>query len=120
MWLSQPETTTFETSSFLTIIPSSPFRPGKGRGGGGGSSGKGFRDEGGGRARDRDRSGKSGHEALPRSLASAKMWQKCDGGVRAEWSSAPLQKIFMTNETQEQLKELLRDLQSQDRDLASA
>uniref|UniRef100_H3DMF3 Putative ATP-dependent RNA helicase DHX57 n=1 Tax=Tetraodon nigroviridis TaxID=99883 RepID=H3DMF3_TETNG len=53
-----------------------------------------------------------------RSLASAKMWQKSDDGVRAEPSSGPLQKIFMTNETQEQLKELLRDLQSQDYDEA--
>lgn len=44
------------------------------------------------------------------------MWQKTDDGVRAESSSAPLQKIFMTNETQEQLKELLLDLQSQDYD----
>lgn len=30
----------------------------------------------------------------------------------------PLQRIFMTNENQEQLKELLRDLQAQDFDAA--
>lgn len=97
---------------FLTVFHCSPFRPGKGRGGGG----TGFRDGGRGRARDGDRTGKSGNEALPRSLAGAKAWQKSDDGVRAESSSAPLQKIFMTNETQEQLKELLRDLQSQEYD----
>lgn len=31
-------------------------------------------------------------------------------------STMPLQRIFMTNENQEQLRELLRDLQSQDTD----
>lgn len=93
------------------LIPGSSFRPAKGRG-----SGTGFRDGGRGRARDRDRTGKSGNKALPRSLASAKIWEKSDDGVRAESSSAPLQKIFMTNEAQEQLKELLRDLQLQDYD----
>lgn len=71
-----------------------------------------MRDGGRGRARDRDGTSKSGNKALPRSLASARTWQKSDDGFRAEPSSAPLQKIFMTDETQEQLKELLRDLQS--------
>lgn len=36
--------------------------------------------------------------------------------IRAEVSSMPLQRLFMTNENQEQLRELLRDLQSQDLD----
>lgn len=96
---------------FLTKFLVLPFRPGRGRG-----SGSGFRDGGRGRARDRDRTSKSGNKALPRSLASAKTWQKSDDGVRAESSSAPLQKIFMSDETQEQLKELLRDLQLQEYD----
>lgn len=96
---------------FPDYITGSRFRAGKGRG-----SGSGFRDGGPGRARDRDRANKSGTRALPRSLASAKMEQKSNEGVRAEPSSAPLQKIFMTNDTQEQLKELLRDLQTLDYD----
>lgn len=44
------------------------------------------------------------------------MWKQPDEGIRAESRCLPLQKIFMTNENQEQLKELLRDLQSRDYD----
>lgn len=94
---------------FPDRISASPFRPGKGRGGG-------FKGQGRGRARDRDRDGKGGSKALPRSLASARLWNKRDEGIRSESNSRPLQKIFMTNENQEQLKELLRDLQSQEYD----
>lgn len=99
-------------SFFPDHISGSPFRPGKGRGGGDG----GFRGQGRGRARDRDGDGKGGSKALPRSLASTRGRNKWDDGIRSESSSRPLQKIFMTNENQEQLKELLRDLQSQEYD----
>lgn len=101
----------FTFGLFPDRLPGSPFRPGKGRGGGGGCRGQGR-----GRARDRDRDGKGGSKALPRSLASTRSWNKRDDGIRSESSSRPLQKIFMTNENQEQLKELLRDLQSQEYD----
>ncbi|KAJ0057405.1 hypothetical protein NL108_006094, partial [Boleophthalmus pectinirostris] len=39
---------------------------------------------------------------------------KPSDGIKSEGSSMPLQRIFMTNENQEQLKELLRELQTQD------
>lgn len=99
----------FTFGPFPDRISGSPLRPGKGRGGG-------SRGQGRGRARDRDRDGKGGSKALPRSLASTRLWKKRDDGIRSESSSGPLQKIFMTNENQEQLKELLRDLQSQEYD----
>lgn len=101
----------FTFGLFPDRISASPFRPGKGRGGGGG-----FKGQGRGRARDRDRDGKGVPKALPRSLASTRLWKNRDEGIRSESSSRPLQKIFMTNENQEQLKELLRDLQSQEYD----
>uniref|UniRef100_A0A672ZPM5 Putative ATP-dependent RNA helicase DHX57 n=1 Tax=Sphaeramia orbicularis TaxID=375764 RepID=A0A672ZPM5_9TELE len=41
---------------------------------------------------------------------------KSGDSIRPEVSSMPLQRIFMTNENQEQLKELLRELQTQDFD----
>lgn len=102
-------------------------RPSKGRGGGGGSgSGRGSgrasgRDGGRGRGgRDRDRDsrggGKSSSKALPRSLVRTRTCPKPGDGIRPELSTMPLQRIFMTNENQEQLKELLRDLQTQDID----
>ncbi|XP_011611798.2 putative ATP-dependent RNA helicase DHX57 isoform X2 [Takifugu rubripes] len=93
----------------LDFGPAKSSRPGKGRGGG-------SKGQGRGRGRDRDRDGKGGSKALPRSLASTRLWKKQDDGIRSESSSGPLQKIFMTNENQEQLKELLRDLQSQEYD----
>lgn len=37
-------------------------------------------------------------------------------GIRSEASTMPMQRIFMTNENQEQLKELLRELQTADFD----
>lgn len=102
---------------FFPLLPDDVFlfRPGKGRGGGGGG---GSRDGGRGRARDRDRKGERRDKALPRSLASARTWKKPSDCVRLESNSAPLQKIFMTDENQEQLKELLQDLQSQEYDEA--
>lgn len=47
---------------------------------------------------------------------STRMHSKVSDCIRPEVSSMPLQKIFMTNENQEQLKELLRNLQTQDSD----
>lgn len=44
------------------------------------------------------------------------MYPKVGDGIRLEASNVPLQKIFMSNENQEQLKELLRDLRTQDFD----
>ncbi|XP_040000994.1 putative ATP-dependent RNA helicase DHX57 [Xiphias gladius] len=46
------------------------------------------------------------------------MCPKSGDSIRPEVSTMPLQRIFMTNENQEQLKELLRDLQTQDFDQA--
>ncbi|XP_070848059.1 putative ATP-dependent RNA helicase DHX57 [Chaetodon trifascialis] len=102
----------------LDFGPSRPSRPGKGRGSGRGGGGDGGRGRGGGRDRDRDGrgSGKSSGKALPRSLARTGACPKSGDGIRPEVSTMPLQRIFMTNENQEQLKELLRDLQSQDFD----
>lgn len=82
----------------------------------------GGRDAGQGRGggRDRDRAGrgsaKSSSKPLPRSLARTMALPKLGDNHRVEVSSMPLQRLFMTNENQEQLKELLRDLQSQDLD----
>lgn len=111
--------------SFFIWIPSvlhcflaSASRPSKGRGGGraGGKDGGRGRGGGGG-VRDWDRDvrgrGKSSGKALPRSLARTRTFSKPGHGIRPEVSAMPLQKIFMTNENQEHLKELLRDLQSQ-------
>ncbi|XP_019134505.2 putative ATP-dependent RNA helicase DHX57 [Larimichthys crocea] len=110
----------------LDFGPSRSSRPGKARGSGGGSGrgragGRdGGRGRGGGRDRDRDSrgQGKSGGKALPRSLARPRTSPKPGDCIRPEVSTMPLQRIFMTNENQEQLKELLRDLQAQDFDAA--
>uniref|UniRef100_A0A8C4H6A0 Putative ATP-dependent RNA helicase DHX57 n=1 Tax=Dicentrarchus labrax TaxID=13489 RepID=A0A8C4H6A0_DICLA len=110
-------------------------RPSRGRGGGGGGGGRaggggrgggvgrgggrdGGRGRGGGRDRGRDVGGdwKGSGKALPRSLARTRTCPKSADSIRPEVSTMPLQRIFMTNENQEQLKELLRDLQSQDLD----
>uniref|UniRef100_A0A4W6FQT7 Putative ATP-dependent RNA helicase DHX57 n=1 Tax=Lates calcarifer TaxID=8187 RepID=A0A4W6FQT7_LATCA len=95
--------------------------PGKGRGGGGRAGGRdGGRGRGGRGGRDRDRDsrsdGKSSGRALPSSLGRIRTCTKSGDGIRPEASSMPLQRIFMTNENQEQLKELLRELQNQDCD----
>lgn len=109
-------------SFFIWIAPvlhcflASASRPSKGRGGGraGGKDGGRGRGGGGGvRDWDRDGRGKSSGKALPRSLARTRTFSKPGHGIRPEVSAMPLQRIFMTNENQEQLKELLRDLQSQ-------
>ncbi|XP_038595175.1 putative ATP-dependent RNA helicase DHX57 isoform X1 [Micropterus salmoides] len=106
----------------LDFGPSRSSRPGRGRSGSaGGGSSAGGRDGGRGRGgRDRGRdgrgSGKSIGKALPRSLARTSTCPKSGDGVRPAVSTMPLQKIFMTNENQEQLKELLRDLQTHDFD----
>lgn len=109
--------------SFPCILPvpycflASASRPGKGRGGGRAGGKDGGQGRGGGRDRDRDRdargNGKSSGKALPRSLARTRTFPKSGDCIRPEVSAMPLQKIFMTNENQEQLRELLRDLQSQ-------
>lgn len=99
-------------------LPGFVPRPGKGRGGGGRASG---RDRGRGRGdRDRDRydrrDEKSSGKALPKSLARTRTCSKSGDSIRPEVSTMPLQRIFMTNENQEQLKELLRELQTQEID----
>ncbi|XP_023205759.1 putative ATP-dependent RNA helicase DHX57 isoform X1 [Xiphophorus maculatus] len=104
----------------LDFGPSRSSRPGKGRGGiggaGGGGRGRG-RDAGRGRGfNDRRRDSKGDRKPLPRSLVSTRVPLKAGDGSRPEASSMPLQRIFMTNENQEQLKELLRELQTQDFD----
>lgn len=93
-------------------------RPSRGRGDGGRSGGRDGGRGRGGRDRERDsrRDGKSSGKTLPRSLASARVYPKPGDSFRPEASSMPLQRIFMTNENQEQLKELLRHLQTQDFD----
>lgn len=98
------------------------FRSGKGRGGGGSRAGgrTGGRGRGGREGRDRDGPGrsdwKSSSKALPSSLVRVRPSTKPGEGFRPEASAMPMQKIFMTNENQEQLKELLRELQTADFD----
>lgn len=102
----------------LCFFFGSVSRPGKGQSGssaGGRNGGRG-RGEGGDQERDGRHNWKSKGKALPRSLVISRTSQKSGEGIRLEGSSMPLQKIFMTNENQEQLKELLRDLQTQDFD----
>ncbi|XP_062238663.1 putative ATP-dependent RNA helicase DHX57 [Platichthys flesus] len=93
-----------------------------GRDGGRGGGKDGGKDGGrgrGGRGR-KDLNGRSDGKStgfpktLPSSLARTRMSPKPVDSSRLELSSMPMQKIFMTNENQEQLKELLRDLQAQD------
>ncbi|XP_040886321.1 putative ATP-dependent RNA helicase DHX57 [Toxotes jaculatrix] len=104
----------------LDFGPPRSSRPGKGRGGGsraGGRDGGRGRRGGGGRDRDRDsRSDRKSSGNLPSSLARIRSCPKSGDGIRSEVSTMPLQRIFMTNENQEQLKELLRELQTQDFD----
>ncbi|XP_026182398.1 putative ATP-dependent RNA helicase DHX57 [Mastacembelus armatus] len=102
----------------LDLGPSRSSRPGKGRGSGRRASGReGGRGKGG---RDRDRGGRddgiSSGKALPRSLVRTRTCPKSGDSTRPEVSTMPLQRIFMSNENQEQLKELLRDLQNEDFD----
>lgn len=97
------------------LVSRSVCRSSKGRGGGAHAGGR-DGGRGGKKARDRDRDGNSSSKALPRSLMSTRMHSKVSDCIRPEVSSMPLQKIFMTNENQEQLKELLRNLQTQDSD----
>ncbi|KAK5607125.1 hypothetical protein CRENBAI_007306 [Crenichthys baileyi] len=102
----------------LDFGPSRSSRPGKVRGGGGRPRG---RDAGRGRGfNDPSRydrgEAKSDRKPFPRSLVSTRIPPKLGDGNRLEASSMPLQRIFMTNENQEQLKELLRELQTQDFD----
>uniref|UniRef100_A0A672ZNG8 Putative ATP-dependent RNA helicase DHX57 n=1 Tax=Sphaeramia orbicularis TaxID=375764 RepID=A0A672ZNG8_9TELE len=82
------------------------------RGGRDGARGRGGRDMNRDRGSDSNRSSK----ALPRSLVRSRPSLKSGDSIRPEVSSMPLQRIFMTNENQEQLKELLRELQTQDFD----
>lgn len=108
---------------FLSALAS---RPGRGRGSGVRGRGGG-KDAGRGRGvRDRDRGGrgigksrddgKSFGKALPISLARTRTSPKLGESIRPEMSTMPMQRLFMTNENQEQLKELLRNLQTQDFD----
>nr|XP_040030186.1 putative ATP-dependent RNA helicase DHX57 [Gasterosteus aculeatus aculeatus]XP_040030187.1 putative ATP-dependent RNA helicase DHX57 [Gasterosteus aculeatus aculeatus] len=110
----------------LEFGPPRPSRPGRGRGSGVRGRGGG-KDAGRGRGvRDRDRGGrgigksrddgKSFGKALPISLARTRTSPKLGESIRPEMSSMPMQRLFMTNENQEQLKELLRNLQTQDFD----
>ncbi|KAM8739930.1 putative ATP-dependent RNA helicase DHX57 isoform 1-T2 [Acanthopagrus schlegelii] len=123
----------------LNFAPARPSRPGRGRGGGGGGShsgggggrggrgggdrgrgggdrGRGGGGRGGDRARDSRGGGRGSGKVLPRSLARPSTCSKSGDGIRPEVNTLPMQRILMTNENQEQLKELLRDLQSQDFD----
>uniref|UniRef100_A0A667Z0R9 Putative ATP-dependent RNA helicase DHX57 n=1 Tax=Myripristis murdjan TaxID=586833 RepID=A0A667Z0R9_9TELE len=90
------------------------FNKPRGGGGGGGGSRKGAS---GGWDDGDDFSGGRG---LPRSLVGDRVRPRSDDNrprIRSEtMSTMPLQKIFMTNENQEQVKELLRELQAQDFD----
>ncbi|XP_034019242.1 putative ATP-dependent RNA helicase DHX57 isoform X2 [Thalassophryne amazonica] len=79
---------------------------GQGQGGKNGSRGR------GGQGRD----GRSGGKALPRSLIMNRPSQRLADFKPEMMSTMPLQKIFMTNENQELLKELLRDLHTPDSD----
>uniref|UniRef100_A0A667YGD4 Putative ATP-dependent RNA helicase DHX57 n=1 Tax=Myripristis murdjan TaxID=586833 RepID=A0A667YGD4_9TELE len=95
---------------------------GRGRGGSRGGSRGGMGGSRGGRDRDREGrgSGRGGGRGLPRSLVGDRVRPRSDDNrprIRSEtMSTMPLQKIFMTNENQEQVKELLRELQAQDFD----
>ncbi|KAM4523457.1 putative ATP-dependent RNA helicase DHX57 [Fundulus diaphanus] len=102
----------------LDFAPSRSIRPGKARGSGGRARG---RDAGRGRgfidqSRYDRREPKSDRKPLPRSLVTTRIPPKPGDGPRPEVSIMPMQRIFMTNENQEQLKELLQELQRQDFD----
>ncbi|XP_058480451.1 putative ATP-dependent RNA helicase DHX57 [Solea solea] len=104
----------------LDFGPSRSSRSGRGQGRGGSHTGG---SHTGGRGRGRERGGRSqqplpsqkrGGKVLPSSLARIRSSPKSvDFNIR-EASSIPMQKIFMTNENQKQLVELLRDLQTED------
>lgn len=49
-------------------------------------------------------------------MVRARTSPKSGDGIRSEMSSMPMQRIFMTNQNQEQLKELLLDLHTKDTD----
>lgn len=92
------------------------YRAGKGRGrDGGGGKGPNDRDLDFRRRVERYRklSGMSPPRAFGR--LPPKLYAECTKTVTPV-PSMPMQKIFMTNENQEQLKELLRELQTQDFD----
>lgn len=95
----------FTLCLFPDHISGSPFSPGRGRG-------CCYRGQGRGYTIDRDME----DQGFPSSLGSPREGNKWDNGMRSESSFRPLEKIFMTDENQEQLKELLRDLQSQEYD----
>ncbi|KAJ0012415.1 hypothetical protein NQD34_016749 [Periophthalmus magnuspinnatus] len=87
-----------------------PRGGGGGRGGGSGGGG-GSRK---GRASDWDDGDDFSLDFGPSRTSRDKLSLKPSDGIKSEGSSMPLQRIFMTNENQEQLKELLRELQTQD------
>uniref|UniRef100_A0A1A8UE18 Putative ATP-dependent RNA helicase DHX57 n=1 Tax=Nothobranchius furzeri TaxID=105023 RepID=A0A1A8UE18_NOTFU len=95
----------------LDLGPSRSNRSGKGQWRDGGR-GRGHNDRG----RNDRRHSESGRRSLPRSLESHSRPLKPAEHVRSAVSNVPLQRIFMTSENQEQLKELLRELQTQDFD----
>ncbi|XP_056132133.1 putative ATP-dependent RNA helicase DHX57 [Lampris incognitus] len=107
----------------LDLGPSQSSRSASGKGRGWGSRSNESR---GGRvgSRYQDSVGRGGARGsgrgLPRALLGYQSWPRPDGDrphLRPEiMDSMPLEKIFMTNENQEQVKELLRELQTQDFD----
>uniref|UniRef100_A0A3P9JZU0 Putative ATP-dependent RNA helicase DHX57 n=1 Tax=Oryzias latipes TaxID=8090 RepID=A0A3P9JZU0_ORYLA len=97
----------------LDFGPPRPSRPGRGRGRGGKEKGRGR----GGSNRDSGRDSQSSWKPLPRSLVSSSVSLKPKAdGFKSDASSTPIQRIFMTNENQEHLKKMLRELQTQDFD----
>ncbi|KAM8884775.1 putative ATP-dependent RNA helicase DHX57 isoform 1-T2 [Synchiropus picturatus] len=98
----------------LDLGPRRPSKPARGRGGGGGGGRAGFRGVTHGRGGRDGESGRGSGRNLPRALARTSTYPQPREGSRVETSSMPLQRIFMTNENQEQLKELLWHLQNQD------
>ncbi|KAF6732859.1 putative ATP-dependent RNA helicase DHX57 [Oryzias melastigma] len=97
----------------LDFGPPHPSRPSRGRGRGGKEKGRGR----GGHDRDGGRDSKSSWKPLPRSLASHRVSSKPKAdGFKSDASGTPMQRIFMTNENQEHLKKLLRELETQEFD----
>lgn len=87
------------------------YRAGKGRGRYGGG-GKGHNDQ----DMDVRRRAERYRKLMSTPLDNARLPTKSADCITSETSSMPMQKIFMTDENQEQLKELLRELQTQDFD----
>uniref|UniRef100_A0A671WJV1 Putative ATP-dependent RNA helicase DHX57 n=1 Tax=Sparus aurata TaxID=8175 RepID=A0A671WJV1_SPAAU len=83
----------------------------KPRGGGGGGGGGGRKEAAVGHWDDDDDFSLNFAPARPSRTCS-----KSGDGIRPEVNTLPMQRIFMTNENQEQLKELLRDLHESDSD----